>query len=156
MAVQEEINHKQVALVEKGTKVTYAMLVKAIKAYQQYRRNKQAEVPHGKMTVQELAKKDSGMTALDLTDKDLKNFDRIMKKYSVDYAVMTNKKTSPPTHTIFFKGKDADAINKAFDDLTKAFTKTKDKPSVLAELKKFAEIVKNTVVDKVKKKENVR
>lgn len=156
MAVQEEINHKQVALVEKGTKVTYAMLVKAIRAYQQYRKNKQANVPHGKMSVQELAKKDSGMTALDLTDKDLKNFDRIMKKYSVDYAVMTNKKTSPPTHTIFFKGKDADAINKAFDELTEGFTKTKDKPSVLAELKKFAEIVKNTVVDKVKKKENVR
>lgn len=157
MAVQEDINHKQVALMQKGVKLTGALIMKAIKAYQQHQKNKQAspDVPRGKMSVQELAKQGQGMTALDLNDKDIKNFDRIMKKYGVDYSVMTDKKTSPPTHTIFFKGKDADAINKAFEDLTKDITKTK-KPSVLTELKKFAEIVKNTVRDKVKNKENVR
>lgn len=158
MAVQEEINHKQVALMQKGAKVTWVLLMKAIRAYKQHQNNKQINptIPQGKMTVQELAKKGQGMTALDLDNKDLKNFDKVMKKYGVDYAIMTDKKTSPPTHTIFFKGKDADAINKAFDELTKDVTKTKGKPSVLAELKKFAEIVKNTVRDKVKKKEQTR
>ena len=158
MAVQEEINHKQVALMQKGVKVTWALLLKAMRAYKQHQKNKQINptIPQGKMTVQELAKKGQGMTALDLDNKDLKNFDKVMKKYGVDYAIMTDKKTSPPTHTIFFKGKDADAINKAFDELTIDVTKNKGKPSVLAELKKFAEIVKNTVRDKVKNKENVR
>ena len=165
MAVQEEINHKQVALMQKGAKVTWALLLKAMRAYKQHQKNKQTNptIPQGKMTVQELAKKGQGMSALDLTDKDLKNFDKVMKKYGVDYAIMTDKKTKtpagapcPPTHTIFFKGKDADAINKAFDELTIDVTKSKGKPSVLAELKKFAEIVKNTVRDKVKNKENVR
>ena len=158
MAVQEEINHKQVALMQKGAKVTWALLLKAMRAYKQHQKNKQTNptIPQGKMTVQELAKKGQGMTALDLDNKDLKNFDKVMKKYGVDYAIMTDKKTSPPTHTIFFKGKDADAINKAFDELTIDVTKSKGKPSVLAELKKFAEIVKNTVRDKVKNKENVR
>ena len=158
MAVQEEINHKQVALMQKGAKVTWALLMKAIRAYKQHQTNKTINptIPQGKMTVQELAKKGQGMTALDLDNKDLKNFDKVMKKYGVDYAIMTDKKTSPPTHTIFFKGKDADAINKAFDELTIDVTKSKGKPSVLAELKKFAEIVKNTVRDKVKNKENVR
>ena len=158
MAVQEDINQKQVALMQKGAKVTWALLVKAMRAYKQHQTNKKINptIPQGKMTVQELAKKGQGMSALDLTDKDLKNFDKVMKKYGVDYAIMTDKKTSPPTHTIFFKGKDADAINKAFDELTIDVTKTKGKPSVLAEIKKFAEIVKNTVRDKVKNKENVR
>ena len=158
MAVQEEINHKQVALMQKGAKVTWALLMKAIRAYKQHQTNKTINptIPQGKMTVQELAKKGQGMTALDLDNKDLKNFDKVMKKYGVDYAIMTDKKTSPPTHTIFFKGKDADAINKAFDELTIDVTKSKGKPSVLSELKKFAEIVKNTVRDKVKNKENVR
>ncbi len=158
MAVQEEINHKQVALMMKSAKVTWTMILKAIRAYKQHQTNKKINphIPQGKMTVQELAKKGQGMTALDLDNKDLKNFDKVMKKYGVDYAIMTDKKTSPPTHTIFFKGKDADAINKAFDELTKDITKKQDRPSVLAELKKLAEIVKNTVRDKVKNKENVR
>ncbi len=158
MAVQEEVNHKQVALMQKGAKVTWEMLLKAIKTYQQHQKNKQINptIPQGKMTVQELAKKGQGMSTLDLDNKDLKNFDKTMKKYGVDYAIMTDKKTSPPTHTIFFKGKDADAIDRAFIDLTKQATRKQDKPSVLSELKKMAEIVKNTVRDKVKNKENVR
>lgn len=158
MAVQEDINHKQVALIQKGGKVTWALILKAIKAYQQHQKNKQhnPKIPQGKMTVKELAKKGHGMTALDLNNTDFKNFDKVMKKYGVDYAVMTDKKTSPPTHTIFFNGKDADAINKAFAELTKDITKKQDKPSVLSELKRMVEIVKNTVKDKVKNKENVR
>lgn len=158
MPVQEEINNKQVALIQKGSKVTGAMILKAIRAYQQHQKNKQLypEVPQGKMSVQELAKKGQGLTSLDLNDKDLKNFDRIMKKYGVDYAVMTDKKTKPPTHTIFFKGKDADAINKAFKELTEKMAEKQKKPSVLVELKKIAEIIKNTVRNKTKNKENTR
>lgn len=158
MAVQEDINHKQVALMQKGGKLTWELLVKAIRAYKQHQKNKKINphIPQGKMTVQELAKQGQGMTALDLDNKDLKNFDKVMKKYGVDYAIMTDKKTNSPTHTIFFKGKDADAINKAFDELTKDITKKQDRPSILTELKKLAEIVKNAVRDKVKNKENVR
>lgn len=158
LAVQEEINNKQVALVQKGGKLTWALLLKAIKAYQQHQKNKQfnAKIPQGKMSVEQLAKKDQGMSALDLNDKDMKNFDKIMKKYGVDYAVMTDKKATPPVHTIFFKGKDADAINKAFADLTKDITKKQTRPSVLTELRKMIEKVKNTVHEKVKNKEQTR
>lgn len=158
LAVGEEINSKQVVLIEKGAKVTYQMLIRAIRSYQQYQKNKQAnpKIPQGKITVKQLAKKDQGMSVLDLNDKDITKFDKIMKKYSVDYAVMTNKKADPPIHTIFFKGKDADSINKAFDEIAQSMKKVKGKPSVLKELKNMIEIVKNTSRDKVKNKENVR
>ncbi len=98
-------------------------------------------------------KQGQGMTSLDMNDTDIKMFDRTMKKFGVDYAVIKNKDTTPPTHTIFFKGKDADAINKALTDFTKSNTKQQDRPSVLAELKKQVEVVKNTVRDKVKNKD---
>ena len=158
MAVQEEINHKQVALVQKGAKVSYHMLIKAIRAYQQHQKNKKLHpaIPQGKMSVKELAQKGQGMTSIDLDNQDLKKFDRVMRKYGVDYAIMTDKKTKPPTHTLFFKGKDGDAIDKAFSDLTTKVAKKEKRPSVLAELKKMIVLVANTARDKVKKKEHTR
>ncbi len=155
MAVQEEINSKQIALIGKGTYITYQWFAKLIKEYQaQQKTAKIADLaPHGKQTVEELAKQGQGMTALDLNDADLRSFERIMKKYGVDFAIMTDKKTAPPTHTVFFKGKDSGAINKAFDDVAKSLTKKNTRPSVLAELRKNIEIVRNSVFEKVKSKD---
>ena len=152
MSVQEEINHKNVAFMTSASKITSRTLLKLMKAYLQHHKNKQLDkqIPHGKQSVKELAKQGQGMTSLDLNDADIKKFDRIMKKYGVDYAVMTNKKTSPPTHTLFFKAKDADAITKAFTEFTEKVIEKNSRPSVLAELKKYAEIVKNAVIDSVK------
>lgn len=64
MAVQEEINHKQVVLMMKSSKITWTMILKGIKAYKQHQTNRKIN-PHisqEKMTVQELAKKGQEMT----------------------------------------------------------------------------------------------
>ncbi|WP_317854839.1 PcfB family protein [Chakrabartyella piscis] len=160
MSVQEEVNHKNIAFVTSTTKITGRTLLKLAKAYLNHQKNKQVnkQIPQGKQSVKNLAKQGQGMTSLDLNDADIKKFDRIMKKYGIDYAVMTDKKTSPPTHTLFFKAKDADATTKAFTEFTVQATKKITRPSVLVELKKCAEIVKATVMDKVKNraKEQIR
>ncbi len=152
MSVQEEVNHKNIAFVTSTSKMTGRALLKLAQAYLRHQKNKQLnkQIPHGKQSVKDLAKQGQGMTSLDLNDADIKKFDRIMKKYGIDYAVMTDKKTSPPTHTMFFKAKDSDAITKAFTEFTAKVMAKSSRPSVLAELKKCAEIVKNTVMDKVK------
>ena len=62
----------------------------------------------------------------------------------------------PPKYLIFFKGRDADALTAAFTEYTnkkvKKATKT-ERPSVLAKLNQFKEMVKNAVVDRTKRKE---
>lgn len=160
MSVQEEINHKNIAIVTNATKITGRTLLKIIQAYLRHQKNKHLnpQIPQGKQSVTDLAKQGQGMTSLDLNDSDIKKFDRIMKKYGVDYAVMTNKKGAPSTHTLFFKAKDTDAITKAFTDFTAQLLKKSIRSSVLVELKKYAEIVKSTMVDKVKNrtKEQIR
>lgn len=59
-------------------------------------------------------------------------------------------------YLIFFKGRDADALTAAFTEYTnkkvKKATKT-ERPSVLAKLNQFKEMVKNAVVDRTKRKE---
>ncbi len=76
--------------------------------------------------------------------------------YGVDYAVKKDRSSSPPKYLIFFKGRDADALTVAFTEYTnkkvKKATKT-ERPSVLAKLNQFKEMVKNAVVDRTKRKE---
>ena len=150
--MQEEINHKSIALTTTTAKLTGRGLLKLLQIYLQHQKNKKIHpnIPQGKQSVKDLAKQGQGMNSLDMNDNDIKHFDRIMKKYGVDYSVMTDKKRTPPTHTLFFKGKDVDAITKAFTEFTAQATKKVTRPSVLAQLKQFAELVKHTVSDKVK------
>ena len=156
--MQEEINHRSVALSVRAAKITGHGLLKIIRMYLQHRKNKNlhSDIPQGKQSVKELTKQGQGVTSLDMNDADIRLFDKAMKKYGVDYSVMTDKTTAPPTHTLFFKGKDADAVTKAFTDFTAQATKKVSRPSVLAQLKHFAELVKNKVIDKVKHKEQTR
>jgi hypothetical protein len=92
------------------------------------------------------------MNSIEITDQNIKDFERVAKKYGVDFAVMKDKHEVPPKYVVFFKGKDADAITNAFKEYTADIVKKAARPSVLAELRKLAQIVKNTVVDKVKHK----
>ncbi len=155
MSIQEDVNHRSISLSVRAAKLTGRTLLKVIQAYLRHRKNQQLrpDIPQGKQTVKQLAKQGQGMTSLDINDKDIKLFDRIMKKFAVDYAVMKDKTTSPPTHTIFFKSKDADAIEKAFKNFTKQVTNKISKPSVVSELKRLTLLVKNTVKDRVKNKD---
>ena len=59
-------------------------------------------------------------------------------------------------YLIFFKGRDADALTAAFTEYTSKKVKKAEKterPSVLAKLSQFKEMVKNAVVDRTKRKE---
>ena len=82
--------------------------------------------------------------------------ERIARKYGVDYAVKKDRSASPPKYLIFFKGRDADALTAAFSEYTQKKVKKADRserPSVLAKLAQFKELLKNTVVDRSRRKE---
>ena len=92
------------------------------------------------------------MTSIEITDKNIKSFERVAKKYGVDFAVQKDKSITPPKYIVFFKGRDADAITAAFTEFTSKTMKKAERPSVLIQLKKFTELVKNTITDRVKSK----
>ena len=110
------------------------------------------KIPHGKQSVKSLAKQNQGMTSIEITEKNIKSFERVARKYGVDFAVQKDKSLVPPKYIVFFKGRDADAITAAFTEFTATAVKKATRPSVLAQLKKFTELVKNTISDKVKNK----
>jgi hypothetical protein len=153
--MQEEVEQKTVALVISASKLTGRELKKAIAKLLAHMKDKKnhPNIPQGKQTVKQLAGQGQGMTSIEITDQNIKDFERVAKKYGVDFAVMKDKHEIPPKYVVYFKGKDADAITNAFKEYTADMVKKAARPSVLAELRKLAELAKNTVIQKVKHKD---
>ena len=155
--MQEEVEQKVVSLIVDCGKLTeqelrkaLAKLVEQMKAsYQQHQYNKAN--PHGKMTVKQLAAKDKGLQSIEVTDKNIGSFNRIARKYGIDFAPFKVKGEN--RYMVFFKAPDADAMTAAFKEYTAKQVKKAERPSVLEKLQKFKALIKSAVVDRTKRKE---
>ena len=171
--MQDEVNEKTVSLCIRCGKVTAnllkAAMVKALAKMEQEKKQqgqktnqkqpqkeKEDKTYKGKQSLDKLMKQNVQLSNIEITDPSIKEFEKIARKYGVDYAVKKDRSSSPPKYLIFFKGRDADALTAAFTEYTnkkvKKATKT-ERPSVLAKLNQFKEMVKNAVVDRTKRKE---
>ena len=163
--MQEEVENRTLTLVVSGTKFTGRLFKAAISKYMAHRREKKLEkqrgrdspvTPKGKQTVKQLIWQNQGVSNIEINDPSIKDFERIARKYGVDYAVKKDRSASPPKYLIFFKARDADALTAAFTEYTGKKVKKAEKterPSVLAKLAQFKELLKNTVVDRSRRKE---
>ena len=72
--MQEEINHKSIALTTTTAKLTGRGLLKLLQIYLQHQKNKKIHpnIPQGKQSVKDLAKQGQGMNSLDMNDNDIK------------------------------------------------------------------------------------
>lgn len=161
--MQEEVENRAVTLVISATKLTGRLLKAAILKYLASRKEKRLqkaraapEKPTGKQTVKQLIGQNQGVSNIEINDPSIRDFERIARKYGVDYAVKKDRSTSPPKYLIFFKARDADALTAAFSEYTQKKVKKADRserPSVLEKLSHFKELIKNAVVDRTKRKE---
>ena len=108
-------------------------------------------IPHGKQTVKQLIGQNQGVSNIELTDPCIKDFERIARKYGVDYAIKRDRANDPPRFLIFFKSRDADAITAAFTEYNQQKVKKASRPSVLQKLAQFKDTVRDTG-EKIKKK----
>jgi hypothetical protein len=102
----------------------------------------------GKQTVKQLVGQGHGVTNIEISDKNIKDFEGIARKYGVDFAVVKDGTENPPKHLVFFKARDSDAITAAFKEYSaKTMAKSSEKPSMLGMLRDLMEKVKNQVLD---------
>lgn len=108
----------------------------------------------GKQTVKQLVGQGHGVTNIEVSDKNIKSFESIARKYGVDFAVVKDATDTPPKHLVFFKARDTDAIAAAFKEYSsKQMAKSTEKPSLLGMLRDLMEKVKNQVLDQTKHKQ---
>lgn len=158
--MQEEVENRTVTLIISGSKFTGRMLKDAISKYMAHRKDKKLQKsrdspvkPCGKQTVKQLVGQNQGVANIEINDPDIRDFERIARKYGVDYAVKKDRSASPPKYLIFFKAHDADALTAAFSEYSAKKVKKQEHPSVLKKLAQFKDMVKNAVTDRTRKKE---
>lgn len=134
--MQEEVTQKTIALVFKSSRLTTDVLKKAMKMYlEHHKQNKQSS--HGRISVKDLVGQGMGASSIEVTDNNIKSFERVARKYNVDFAVKKDKTVEPPKYMVFFKGKDADVITQAFKEFVKVNERKHNRVSVRAKLKQF-------------------
>jgi seryl-tRNA(Sec) selenium transferase len=151
--MQEEVTEKTIALSVRAGRMTVTVLRAALRKFlaETKKARNNPKVYRGRQSVKKLVRQGAGVSNVEITDSNIKSFERVAKKYGIDFALKKDASVTPSKWLVFFKGRDADALNAAFKEFTaKTVSKSKGKPSLLAQLKKFKELVKNNVIDKVK------
>ena len=147
--MQEEVENKTVNLAISTTKLSSKTVIKGLATYIRHRKNKKTQkavtdkMVHGKQKVKALVGQGQGVSSMPIGETGLKDFEKIAKKYGVDFAIVKDKTVTPIKYTVFFKARDADAITQVLSEYAAKQVKKKtiSKPSVLQKLKKFKDLV---------------
>ena len=141
--MQEEVENKSVALSIKATKLTANVLKAALRKAlaEMEKAKKNPKVYKGKQSVKKLVRQGAGVSNIEVTDGNIKSFERVAKKYRLDFALKKDSSTKPPTYYVFFKGQDTEMMNLAFKKYLGVQMNKKDKPSIMKKLMHFKDAV---------------
>ena len=135
--MQEEVEMRSVTLSISTAKLTARVLKAALSKYLSYIKQKKTQSnavkPMGKQTVKQLVGQNQGVANIEISEGNIKSFDRVARKYGVDYAVKKDRSQSPPKYLVFFKARDSDVLTAAFKEYCANELRQK-KPSVLKKL----------------------
>ena len=166
--MQEEISQRSITLIVQTGKMTGKVFLKAIQKYldflkqqrQQKARDKQLHPAYqGRMTIKKLMKERSGLSNIEIHDEHIHDFERIARRYGIEYAIKKERSKESPHYLVFFRGKDTDVLQTAFNEFVKKRLKIQDRPSLREKLEKLKLQHKeraSRVPEKIQRKEFVR
>ena len=160
--MQEEVTEKTIALCIKGGKITAQILKAALlkllskmeKKKQQSKGEKSQCEKSGKQSIKSLQKSGAQITNIVVTDNNIKSFDRVARKYGIDYSLKKVEQDGKTEYMVFFKAKDVDVMTAAFQEYTSETLKKQKRESVRQKLEKVkAELSNHRQLKKEKKRE---
>ena len=146
--MQDEVNEKTVSLCIRCGKVTANLLKAAMKkaltkmeqekqklqGQKQPKQDKEDKTYKGKQSMDKLMKQNVQLSNIEITDGNIKSFERVAKKYSIDFSLKKDVNADPPRYYVFFKARDADVMIAAFKEYTGQSLNKDKKPSVRKKL----------------------
>ena len=167
--MQEEVNEKTVSLCITGGKVTARLLKQAMmrflaameKEKAEKARKQQVKGPpdkdyHGKQSLKKLAQQNVQLSNIEITDNNIKAFEKVAKKYGIDFSLKRDKSVDPPRYFVFFKARDADVMTAAFKEFSARKLTQEQKPSIRKALSAFREAAKQLNANRQKTKHKDR
>ena len=150
--IDEEISRSTIAISVRASKLTARGLAYALGEAAKKIRKSQA--PQGKQTVKQLLRQVGETSAIDLPGR-AKDFDRVARRWGVDYAI---KRVEKGKYLLFFKAKQADAITGCFSEYSRRMmNRGRDRRVSLREqLKRAKELVRDQPQQKERTKEAER
>ena len=135
-ALQEEITQKTLVLCVEASKTTAQLLQQAMKKVlaDMEKHMKNPQFRHGKQTLRQLMKHNTGVSNIEITDQNIRAFSSTAKKYGLDFALKKDTSGEHTRYLVFFKGRDADVITAAFREFSAKNLEKEKKPSIRKEL----------------------
>lgn len=167
--MQDEVNEKTVSLCIRCGKVTANLLKAAMKkalvkmeqekqklqGQKQPKQDKEDKTYKGKQSMDKLMKQNVQLSNIEIIDGNIKSFERVAKKYSIDFSLKKDVNADPPRYYVFFKARDADVMTAAFKEYTGQSLNKDKKPSVRKKLQQAISksLKKHRELEKTKGKE---
>ena len=167
--MQDEVNEKTVSLCIRCGKVTANLLKAAMKkalakmeqekqklqGQKQPKQDKEDKTYKGKQSMDKLMKQNVQLSNIEITDGNIKSFERVAKKYSIDFSLKKDVNAYPPRYYVFFIARDADVMTAAFNEYTGQSLNNDKKPSVRKKLQQAISksLKKHRELEKTKGKE---
>ncbi len=167
--MQEEVNEKTIALCIKGGKITADILKAALRKYlqemeksqtkaqqkTQVRKQQKTEVvKHGKQSIKSMLDRGCELSNIEITDNNIRSFERVARKYGIDYSLKRDKSVDPPKYLVFFRAKDVDVMTAAFKEYSGVTLQKSKKVSIRKRLQKAIEkAAKHRELEKTKQKD---
>lgn len=149
--MQEEVNEKTISLCIKGGKITAQILKAALikllaemdKKKKQQEKGKGQCKRTGRQSIKSLQRSGAQITNIVVTDNNIKSFDRVARKYGIDYSLKKVEQEGKTEYLVFFKAKDVDVMTAAFKEYTSETLKKQKRESVRQKLEKVKEELSN-------------
>ena len=103
--MQDEVNTKVVAIMIKGGKISAEVLKKSLDKFVQEieKAQKQMQQPktyRGKQSIKHLMSQNAAISNIEVTDGNIKSFERTASKYGLDFALKKDVSVEPPSYCV--------------------------------------------------------
>ena len=103
--MKDEVNTKVVAIMIKGGKISAEVLKKALDKFVQEieKAQKQMQQPktyRGKQSIKHLMSQNAAISNIEVTDGNIKSFERTASKYGLDFALKKDVSVEPPSYCV--------------------------------------------------------
>ena len=149
--MNDEVSSKTVAFYVRAARMTTNVLMWVLRKHlqkmeQNHNIKKQAAAakksqPLGKISVKELARQNAGMKNIEITPANIKSFEKVARKYGINYALKKDSTKEPPVYLVFFKGRDEDVLTAAFREYTGAALRKANRPTIKKRLARFRDVI---------------
>ena len=96
--MQEEVTRGAVTLIVDGAKLSEQVFEKAVKKFlEEIQKNQKPKIYRGRQSLKQLASQNAGLANIEISDKNIKAFSHVAKKYHVDFASRKMSREEKPS-----------------------------------------------------------